>query len=430
MGILDPTGSSIADVIARLVQSPQVKYGTGQLKNTLPKVSGPLGSGLRGFGSGSSSNNKSTGVSSFNGLGASVASIAQMLGKSGQGGPGMQQQSDPLMDLYAKLIGDLQQPVKMPTGIDTKNLMEQVQNAINPIYDQRVQSAKKQTGEATADVKDMYRALSNDYERLAPEQLAQSKAAQEEIKQLYGTLRSNIKGDYARVSDEQGELFKQLGIEDALPAVLDQQDDQVLEASTAASENQAQQQQRYMDMGQADATYYREGSPIATMAGNEISTDMLSQLTDYLNQTEAERTSGIQTGYMDQLSQAQNQLAQQQQTAQSESSRRQEMLWQMLQGQLQGGQKQEALTPDSFIGQLPEPTQQAVGGAFQRLLRSPEAVYGKVEDKRNPVPGSFVETTPNWYLTQADEMLKRGEIDPTTYQALQMYMQLYFGMGK
>lgn len=431
MGIFDPTGSSISDLIAKLVSSPQVKYGAGQLKNTLPQVGGPIGasSGMGGYGR-SGSKPKSKGVGSFNGLGASVASIAKMLGQI-KNEPGMQQQSDPLMDLYNQLVGDLQAPVRMPTGIDTENLMKQVQDAINPIYDARVNSAKKQTGEATADVKDMYRALANDYERLAPQQLAQSQAAQEEIKKMYGQLRSNIKGDYARVSEEQGDLFKQLGIEEALPSVLDEQDDQVLEASQAAAENQAQQQQRYMDMGQADATYYREGSPIATMTGNEISTDFISQLQSYLQQTEAERTSGIQTGYMDQLSQAQNQLTQQQQVAQQEAGRKQEMLWQMLQSQLQGGQQQQqALTPDSFIGQLPAPTQQAVGGAFQRLLRSPEAIYGKVEDKRNPVPGSFVETTPNWYLAQADEMLKRGEIDPTTYQALQMYMQLYFGMGK
>jgi hypothetical protein len=248
---------------------------------------------------------------------------------------------------------------------------------------------------------------------------------------LYGQLRSNITGDYARVSKEQAELFESLGIEDALPSVLDDQDDAVNEAAQAASELGTQQQQRYMDQGQIDSTYYREGSPLATMTGNEINVDLLNQLEEYVNQANAERSAGIQSGYLDQLNQAQGQLAQQQQGAQSESARRQEMLWQMLQGQMNArNQPAQAPTVDSFMGGLPPQVQQAVAGAFTRLQRSPEAVYGKVEDKRNPVPGSFVETTPQWYMAQADQMLQRGEIDPTTYQALQMYMQLYFGTGK
>jgi hypothetical protein len=161
------------------------------------------------------------------------------------------------------------------------------------------------------------------------------------------------------------------------------------------------------------------------MAGNEISTDMLVKLQEQLAQIEAERASGIQSGYMDQLGQAQGQLAQQQQMAQSEAARRQEMLFSMLQNSMKSGQ-QQALTPDFFMGGLPQNTQQAVAGAFTQLQRSPEAVYGKVEDKRNPVPGSFVETTPEWYMAQADEMLRRGEIDATTHQALLMYLQLNF----
>jgi hypothetical protein len=424
MGLFDP-GSGIADTIARLINSPGTRYAVDQFKHQLPQASGPLIASRQGFGGGGGRSNSNP----LAGLGASVNSLAQQLGQM-QGGGQQQQPVDPLMDLYEQLISQLQSPVKMPTGIDTENLMDQVRKAIDPIYDQRAQQAEDRTGRATGQVKDMYRALSNDYERLAPQQVDQAAAAQEEIKKLYGTLRSNVEGNYSRVSEEQGELFKQLGIEDALPSVLEQQEAPVQEALTAASENQAQQEQRYMDIGQMDSTYYREGSPNATMTGNEISTDMISQLQDYLGQVDAERTSGIQTAYMDQLTNAQGQLAQQQQMAQSEMGRRQEMLWQILNSQLQGGQQQQELTPDSFMSQLPPEVQQSIGGAFTRLQRSPEAVYGKTEDKRNPVPGTFVETTPNWYLAQADEMLKRGEIDATTHQALQMYMQLYFGMGK
>lgn len=423
MGLFD--NPSIIDSIARLVKSPRVQYTGNQLKRALPFASGPFRTGSASRGSsGQSGGAFDTGA--FARLGQTLGQTAGMLSNNPQQ---EQQPVDPLMSLYQELISQLQQPVSMPTGIDTANLMEQVKSAINPIYDQRASAAESRTGRARKDVQGMYGALADDYERLAPQQVAQANAAKQEIEQLYGQLRSNIQGDYSRVSKEQGDLFKSLGIEAALPDVLQEQNAPIEEALTAGNQLEAQQKQRYMDMGQIDSTYYREGSPNATMTGNEISTDMLSQLQEYLNQVEAERTSGIQTSYMDQLGQAQNQLGQQQQMAQGETARRQEMLWQMLQGQL-GGKQQQQLNPDSFMSQLPQEMQQNVAGAFTRLQRSPEAVYGKVEDKRNPVPGSFVETNPNWYLAQADEMLKRGEIDPVTHQALLQYMQLYFQMGQ
>lgn len=425
--IFDPFGNgSLVHNLIRLVRSPRVQHTANALRGQLPMAAQPMRLPA-------SSGYHSTGNSpSYSGVGASVGNTMNHLGSllsKGARQP-QQQQSDPLMDLYAELINQLQQPVNMPTGINTADLMNQVKKAINPIYDARIQSAEKGTTRARGEVKDMYRALSNDYERLAPQQIKQAKAAQEEVEQLYGQLRTNIEGNYARVSDEQAELFKSLGIEAALPSVLDEQDDAVLDSDRAAAELEAQNKQRYMDMGQIDSTYYREGSPNATMTGNEISTDLLYQLQDYVAQANAERSAGIQSGYMDQLNSAQSQLAQMQQNAQQEAGRRQGMLFDMLQSQMSAKGSQTALTPDTFMGGLPPNVQQSVGGAFTRLQRSPEAVYGKVEDKRNPVPGSFVETTPNWYLAQADEMLKRGEIDQTTYQALQMYMQLYFGMGK
>ncbi len=422
-GIFDP---DIAVALERLTRSPRVRFGVGQLQQALPFAGGPFSAnrppGASPIMNGGSSGTFSPHSRQGDTFGRGIGSIISQLGG--------QQQQDPMMALYEQLLDQLQQPVNMPTGVDTEDLMNQVRKALDPIYNQRAQAAQAQSQRGRTDVKNMYRALSDDYERLAPQQVAQAKDAQEQVSQLYGQLRSNIEGSYSRVSEEQGDLFKQLGIESALPSVLEEQQAPVQEALTAASENQAQQQQRYLDIGQEDATYYREGSPNATMTGNEISTNMLAELQDYLNQVEAERTAGIQSGYMDQLGQANSLLAQQQQSAQSEAGRRQEMLWQMLQSQLQGGQKQQALTPDTFMSQLPAQQQQAVGSAFTQLQRSPEAVYGKVEDKRNPVPGSFVETTPQWYMAQADEMLRRGEIDPVTHQALLMYMQLYYGSSK
>jgi X-X-X-Leu-X-X-Gly heptad repeat protein len=395
----------------------------GSLRNALP-LAGPLG---RGLSSGINQlRNGSPDVSSGIGgaLGSSFGRLGSSLSSLGQNQP---QQQDPMLELYNKLVEQLSSPVQRPTGVDTEDLMSQIQKALNPLYDARAQKAQGQSDRARGEVKDMYRALSNDYERLAPVAKEQAAQAQEEIQGLYGQLRSNIQGDYSRVAKEQADLFKQLGIEEAAPEVLGEQQDMTNQALKSAQENQMQQEQRYMDMGNIDQTYYQEGSPLATMAGNEISTDLLAQLQDFLTQNESERVSGIQSSYLDQLGQANSLLAQQQQQADSEMGRRQEMLWSMLQGTMQG--KQQALTPDSIMQSLDPNSQQALAKAFTSLQRSPEAVYGKARDPRN-ASAPFVETTPEWYLSQADEMLRRGEISPTTHQQLLMYIQAYYGMGQ
>lgn len=370
---------------------------------------------------------------SFSGMGSAVGKslqnvISQVNNRVGQ----MQQmpQQDPLAEMYSQLINQLQQPVASPTGVNSQDLMAQIRGAIDPIYDQRANAATARTGKARTEVKGMYDSLAKDYERLAPQQVAQADAAQQEIENMYGQLRSNIEGSYSRVSKEQGDLFKQLGIEAALPEVLGSQQELVNEDLAAASKEQAQQEQRYMDIGQMDSTYFREGAPNAQLTGTNMSKDMLFELEQYLNQNDAERSAGIQTSYMDQLTQAQNQLAQQQQNAQSENARRQGMLFDMLNQQMQiRNQPQQPLTTDSFMAQLQPAQQQQVGAAFTQLQRSPEAIYGKVEDPRNPVPGSFVDTNPEWFMAQADQMLQSGQIDEATHQALLQYMQLYFGMG-
>jgi hypothetical protein len=404
---------------------PAAKYGYNRFQHILPTATGPLVSPNRSYGSGASPivgqfrNPQSDAVGN---------ALSNVLGISGQLGQLMQQQNDPMTQLYNQLLDQLQQPVAAPTGINKDDLMNQVKAALNPIYDQRAATARAQDARGEADIKGMAQALANDFKATGAAQAKENAQNQADVAAIYGQLRSNIEGSYGRVNQDQADLFQQLGIQDALPAVTEQQQPSQMDALNAASANQAQQQQYYQDTSKADQTYYNEGSPIAIMAGNEQAANLLSQLTDYLNQNESERASGIQSGYMDQLGQAQNQLLQQQQMASQETNRRQDMLWQILQSQLQGN-KSQASPLDQFMGSLPSNVQQSVAGAFTQLQRSPEAIYGKVEDPRSPVPGTFVSTTPQWYAEQADKMFQNGQIDAATHQALLMYLQLYYGNG-
>lgn len=417
MSIFDNNGSTISSLL-NLVKSPRVQIlGKNARQTAMNNFGGPFGvkPPIQSVGS------RQSGSSGFGNAGANIGSqLASLLG--GGGNSPQQQPVDPQMALWNQLLQGLQSPVDMPSGINTEDLMNQVKDALDPIYDQRARSAEKRSAQGRGEMQSLYKQLGQDYERLAPEQMLQAEQTKQEIEDLYGQLRSNIKGDFARVSDDQAELFQQLGIQDALPSVLDDQTEINQESLTAASENQAQQLQRATDIGDMDATYYRKGSPISTMRSTEVTNDMLGQLENYLQQNDAERASAIQSGYMDQLGMANSNLQQQQQMAQQENARRQEMLMQMLMGGMQ--QKNQPMTADSFMAGLDPSAQNSVAGAYTRLQRSPEMVYGKVEDKRNPVPGTFVETTPEWQMAQVDEMLKRGEIDQQTHQLLLMYLQL------
>ena len=63
---------------------------------------------------------------------------------------------------------------------------------------------------------------------------------------------------------------------------------------------------------------------------------------------------------------------------------------------------------------------------YEKIIKD-NAAAPAVAFLKNDIVG--VETTPEWYMAQADQMLQSGQIDPATHQALLMYMQLYFKMG-
>lgn len=340
-----------------------------------------------------------------------------------------QQEQNPLGDLYEQLLSMLTGPV----GVNTEDLMGQVRGQFDPIYDARRQAienmmgrASERTGRERTEVEGLYNDLAEDYERLAPEAAEQAEEGQEDVERLYGQLASNIEGTYSRISNEQADLFKQLGIEAAAPDVLNPQAQQAAARTSDAQSLGAINEQRYEDIGNIDESYYRQGSPLASLTGKNRSSELQYQLQDYLAGREddivgleAERTSGIQQAYTQLAQQAQAQAAQQQQSQAG-------MLWDILQSQLQAQQPDMSqIDPaDQIFMSMPPQIQQEMSTAIRSLETSEEAVYGKVEDPRHPVPGTFVTTTPEWYLKQIDELFKRGDISPQTRQALIAYYRL------
>lgn len=334
-------------------------------------------------------------------------------------------------DLFEQLLGMLTGGV----GVDEADLMNQIRRQFDPVYDARVaaiqsmmQRAQQRTSRGREDVEAMYEALGQDYERLAPEAAEQAEEAQAEVEDLYGQLRSNIEGNYSRIAQEQEEMFEQLGIEAAAPEVMEPQSERATEAMNRAAELEAINAQRYQDIGNIDESYYRQGAPLARLTGSNRSSEMLSRLQDYMAQrqseiaaAEAERTAGIQGAFTQLLQQARGQAAQQQ-------SQQAGMLWNILQAQMEAQQPQE-MTSDLFLSQLQPQLREGVSSAFRSLERSPEAVFGKVEDPRNPTPGTFVPVTEEWWLNSVDEMHQRGQISDATRQALIQFLRMRFAEG-
>jgi hypothetical protein len=283
---------------------------------------------------------------------------------------------------------------------------------VNPIYDNMIASAEGRVGRGREDIEGMYAALGDDYERLAPQQKKQAAVAQEEIDELYGQLATNVEGTYSRIAEEQGDLFEQLGIEAAAPEVMAPQAKAAAAGSARAQELGAINEQRYLDMGNIDQTYYREGSPLARMTGANLSSDLAFQLEDYVRQVESERAAA-QVG-------AQQQAASQ---AASQQQSQAQMLWQILQAQLEAQNASPDTSPQGILSSLPPQLQYNVGTAIRQIERTPEAIYGAVEDSRHPVPGTFRSVTDEWWLEQVDKMYERGEIDDMTRQAIMMYLR-------
>lgn len=337
-----------------------------------------------------------------------------------------QQQQNPLGDLYEMLL-ELLTGNSAGAGVD----MGAIRGSIDPVYDARIGAIQdamsrqeERVGRGREDVEGMYDALGEDYERLAPEQREQAQEAQADVDELYGQLATSVEGTYSRIAEEQADLFQRLGIQAAAPATLNPQAEQAAAATSRANELGAINEQRYADMGNVDETYYREGAPLARLTGSNISSDLLFQLNDYLaeqqsaiNTLEAERAAAVQSAFT-QLQQSAASAGQQEKQFQTG------MLFDLLKMQM-AAQAPGEMNASSFLGSLPPAIQSNVASAFRQLERSPEAVYGAVEDPRHPVPGTFRNTTDEWWYNRVDQMYEAGEIDDATRQYLMTFLRMY-----
>jgi len=360
------------------------------------------------------------------GMGRRTAANRQVKGgrvsTSPRGFDQQQQGTDPLDDILSMmqemLLGGQGQ-------LDYGGLQSQIEAQINPVFDARRQAienlmsrAQSRTTQNRQDVTGMYNALGENYEETGVESNESAMAAAAEAAALQGKLKSNIHGNYSRVQDEQADLFKQLGIEAAAPAILpDQAADQAFLESMTDQTGTANQQ-FLQNQGTIDQNYYRQGAPLARLQGANMSSDLMLMLENYLaeqgdviNELEASRQSEITGSF--------NQLAGQAQSEQDQNSQR---LWERLMDMynIQKDRSQPQQTGDPFMdsvmraGLAPSDAMQAQD-AWASIQQTPAALYGQAKDPRS---GEMVKTTPARLQQEIRLYAKQNNLPPHITNAL------------
>lgn len=223
---------------------------------------------------------------------------------------------DPFADIMQMLEDYL---ARGPGDVDEEGIRSDIEAMINPVFAARRQAienlmsrAEQRTAQNRQEVESMYGALSNQYIQQGTEQQAVAQQAAQEAAALQGQLKSNIHGNFSRIQGEQAELFKQLGIESALPEVTSGQMEAQQQGLNTADILGASEQNYLQNQGRTDQAYYAQGAPLAKLEGSNRSSDLMAALEAYLadqgdviNQLEAERSSELARAFSEVTGQAQ-----------------------------------------------------------------------------------------------------------------------------
>lgn len=180
---------------------------------------------------------------------------------------------------------------------DPKNLKKQAFTEVGLQYDPRIRAiaaemadAKTRGNRATGELDTIYDALSNYYTGEISPSKARTKSDKSQAKNRATSQKAEISKDYANRLREQVDLYKQLGIEAAAPSTLTPQaEDQAGYQAQADLTNNAEQAALGIE-GQADENYWRHGAANSQQEGAENKSQVIADLTSYLNRMGSERS--------------------------------------------------------------------------------------------------------------------------------------------
>lgn len=200
----------------------------------------------------------------------------------------MQPRQPSLQDILAELQR-LQDPSRY--GVDPAMLERQAMAMASAQYDPitaalrgQASGAQQRAGRNREQLGSMYSGLSQSLMNdIAPIQ-QQYAGTQQKTADQYQQLQSGIKQQYADSQAEQEAMMQRLNIEAAAPQALERQFSDRDFAVTQAAQQGQNVQSQLEQQGQGAVTYTRQGSELAKTEGTNRQADLMSQLSDYLNQ--------------------------------------------------------------------------------------------------------------------------------------------------
>lgn len=175
-------------------------------------------------------------------------------------------------------------------GVSNKELAKLLSQSVNGTYDPQIQAlqqamsgAKKRAGSARKDLKALYDDLSSYYTGRIPATQKMYGIADKDAANRTASLKNSITSDYTNRLKEQVDMYKQLGIEAAVPSATqgqyaDEAGQLAIADNTGNAEEAALNQEE-----RGDLTYWNEGAGIAQTEGAEQQSALIQQLNDYLN---------------------------------------------------------------------------------------------------------------------------------------------------
>lgn len=219
-----------------------------------------------------------------------------------------------LQQLFQQLLGNSQNSYHQPSAAE---ILQQATKTAASQYDPQISAINRQMGRAKStagknkkEIGRLYSAGADAYNDDIASSKVTGKAAVADEKQRQSDLQTKLKGDYSSSLDDQINEFKNLGIQDALPEATQNQRSDLDYLSKLNDTQGAAQLSDLNAENNADINYYNEGKGIMRLTGNEAQTDLMSQLTDYLN-SQGDAKSSLEGQRQAAIAQLQNQLSSQ-----------------------------------------------------------------------------------------------------------------------
>lgn len=174
------------------------------------------------------------------------------------------------------------------SSYDYESAMQNVAQGIRKAYAAdiaairgNIKDARKDTKRARKETERMYRGLARSYGQDARQAETAGDNAVAEIQNIANQATQNVQNSNTQLLNERATLLKNLGIEEAAPAAMDETPAAGMDAIQTIQQQSNVAGIQQSQMADANKQYFRAGRAGARMEGTDRSLDLLEQFLDY-----------------------------------------------------------------------------------------------------------------------------------------------------